>query len=217
MTRSAPDPWPWLSWRPRPRPPPSPLPAKPAANRLRRTRRCADDLMRQAQAATAKGDTELALRLAQSAIVADPARPASYDALGDLYAAPASPISRASITTRRWASIPPMPAPTKAMAGAGPRQQPARRQRQTRPPNERSGSGFRQPGHPADRAARARGRRLLRDRALQQGRRGAGEKARAPSSCPAVPASVTEDDTPARAASGVRAWACRCWASAMAR
>ena len=34
---------------------------------------------------------------------------------------------------------------------------------------------FRQPGHPADRPARARGRRLLRDRALQQGRRRAGD------------------------------------------
>ena len=43
-------------------------------------------LLAQAQAATAKGDTELALRLAQSAIVADPARPTSYVALGDIYA-----------------------------------------------------------------------------------------------------------------------------------
>ena len=33
---------------------------------------------------------------------------------------------------------------------------------------------FRQPGHAVDRAARARAGRLLRDRALQQGRRGAG-------------------------------------------
>jgi tetratricopeptide (TPR) repeat protein len=46
----------------------------------------ADDLMRDAQAAQAKGDHDLALRLAQSAIVATPSRPAAYTALGDLYA-----------------------------------------------------------------------------------------------------------------------------------
>ena len=47
----------------------------------------ADDLMRDAQAAQARGEHDLALRLAQSAIVADPARPAAYTALGDVYAA----------------------------------------------------------------------------------------------------------------------------------
>jgi Flp pilus assembly protein TadD len=45
-----------------------------------------ESLLTQAQAATGRGDTELALRLAQSAIVADPARPTSYVALGDIYA-----------------------------------------------------------------------------------------------------------------------------------
>lgn len=44
-------------------------------------------LLLRAHAATVRGDTELALRLAQSAIVADPARPGSYVALGDIYAA----------------------------------------------------------------------------------------------------------------------------------
>jgi tetratricopeptide (TPR) repeat protein len=60
-----------------------PLPGKepPAAAAL-----SADDLMRQAQAASAKGDTDLAFRLAQAAIVADPAKPATYDLLADLYA-----------------------------------------------------------------------------------------------------------------------------------
>jgi hypothetical protein len=60
-----------------------PLPAKepPAAAAL-----SADDLMRQAQAASTKGDTDLAFRLAQAAIVADPAKPATYDLLADLYA-----------------------------------------------------------------------------------------------------------------------------------
>ncbi len=48
-------------------------------------------LLAQAHAAIGKGDTELALRLAQSAIVADPARPGSYVALGDLYAEAGQP------------------------------------------------------------------------------------------------------------------------------
>lgn len=47
----------------------------------------AEDLMRQAQAASAKGDKDLAMRLAQAAIVADPAKAATYDLLADLYAA----------------------------------------------------------------------------------------------------------------------------------
>jgi Flp pilus assembly protein TadD len=47
----------------------------------------AGDLIGQAQAAHAKGEKELAVRLAQAAIVAAPARPATYNALGDLYAA----------------------------------------------------------------------------------------------------------------------------------
>jgi Tfp pilus assembly protein PilF len=38
-----------------------------------------------------KGDTELAVRLAQAAIVADPARPRSYVALGDIYAEAGQP------------------------------------------------------------------------------------------------------------------------------
>jgi Flp pilus assembly protein TadD len=45
-----------------------------------------ESLLAQAHAALGKGDPELALRLAQSAIVADPARPTSYVALGDIYA-----------------------------------------------------------------------------------------------------------------------------------
>ena len=46
----------------------------------------ASALITQAQDAQVKGEHELALRLAQSAIVADPAKPAPYVALGDLYA-----------------------------------------------------------------------------------------------------------------------------------
>jgi cytochrome c-type biogenesis protein CcmH/NrfG len=44
-------------------------------------------LLTQARDAQTKGENELALRLAQSAIVADPTRPDSYVALGDFYAA----------------------------------------------------------------------------------------------------------------------------------
>jgi Tfp pilus assembly protein PilF len=44
-------------------------------------------LLGQSHAAMDKGDTALALRMAQAAVVADPARPTSYVALGDIYAA----------------------------------------------------------------------------------------------------------------------------------
>ncbi|HYS46505.1 MAG TPA: tetratricopeptide repeat protein [Rhizomicrobium sp.] len=50
-----------------------------------------ESLLVQAHAAIGKGDTELALRLAQAAIVADPARPTSYVALGDIYAEAGQP------------------------------------------------------------------------------------------------------------------------------
>ena len=45
-----------------------------------------DSLLAGSQAAAAKGDTQLALRLAQSAIVAAPDQTAPYLALGDIYA-----------------------------------------------------------------------------------------------------------------------------------
>ena len=48
-------------------------------------------LLNQAHAAIGKGETELALRLAQSAIVADPARTHSYVVLGDIYAVAGQP------------------------------------------------------------------------------------------------------------------------------
>ncbi len=48
-------------------------------------------LLAQARAAIGKGETELALRMAQSAIVADPARTHSYVALGDIYAMAGQP------------------------------------------------------------------------------------------------------------------------------
>jgi Tfp pilus assembly protein PilF len=60
-----------------------PKPARPAAIQAVTP----DALVAQARAATQRGETDLALRLAQSAIVADPSRTASYVALGDIYAA----------------------------------------------------------------------------------------------------------------------------------
>jgi cytochrome c-type biogenesis protein CcmH/NrfG len=45
-----------------------------------------ESLLADSHAAAGRGETELALRLAQAAIVADPARPGSYVALGDIYA-----------------------------------------------------------------------------------------------------------------------------------
>ncbi|MDB5733365.1 MAG: hypothetical protein JWP16_1570 [Alphaproteobacteria bacterium] len=59
-----------------------PKPAKPAAQQPVTV----EALLAQSHAAITKGDTDLALRLAQSAIVADPRRPGSYIALGDIYA-----------------------------------------------------------------------------------------------------------------------------------
>jgi Flp pilus assembly protein TadD len=65
-----------------------PTPAKSAAPEPPIT---VESLLTQAQTAVAKGDTELALRLAQSAIVADPARPTSYVVLGNIYAEAGQP------------------------------------------------------------------------------------------------------------------------------
>lgn len=45
-----------------------------------------ESLLAGSRAASAKGNVQLALRLAQAAIVANPARPGSYVALGNLYA-----------------------------------------------------------------------------------------------------------------------------------
>jgi Flp pilus assembly protein TadD len=62
-------------------------PAKaPAAVKVPEAPITVESLLTQAQAATSRGEIDLALRLAQSAIVADPARPGSYVALGDIYA-----------------------------------------------------------------------------------------------------------------------------------
>jgi len=51
----------------------------------------ANDLMTQARQAQSRGDNELAVRLAQSAIVVGPDRADTYDALGDVYVAQNEP------------------------------------------------------------------------------------------------------------------------------
>jgi Flp pilus assembly protein TadD len=66
---------------------PAKMPAKmPAKAPVAEAPVTVESLLSQAQAATGRGEIELALRMAQSAIVADPARPGSYVALGDIYA-----------------------------------------------------------------------------------------------------------------------------------
>jgi Tfp pilus assembly protein PilF len=66
--------------------PAKPAPARPAAASAQPADPAAA-LLEQSRDAQSKGEAELAQRLVQAAIVADPARPASYVALGDLYAA----------------------------------------------------------------------------------------------------------------------------------
>jgi len=64
----------------------SPALAAPAKPKPPEPHVTVESLLADAHAAAGRGETELALRLAQSAIVADPARPGSYVALGDIYA-----------------------------------------------------------------------------------------------------------------------------------
>jgi Flp pilus assembly protein TadD len=76
-------------------------------------------LLTQAHAAITKGDTELAVRLAQSAIVADPARPTSYVALGDIYAETGQPEYARSFYDAALGIDPAQPAALKAIAALG--------------------------------------------------------------------------------------------------
>jgi Flp pilus assembly protein TadD len=76
-------------------------------------------LLTQAHAAVTKGDTELAVRLAQSAIVADPARPTSYVALGDIYAEAGRPEYARSFYDAALGIDPAQPAALKAIAALG--------------------------------------------------------------------------------------------------
>ena len=78
-----------------------------------------DALLTQARAASTKGDTELAVRLAQSAIVADPARPTSYVALGDIYAEAGQPEYARSFYDAALGIDPAQPAALKAISALG--------------------------------------------------------------------------------------------------
>ena len=75
-----------------------------------------ESLLAQAHAAIGKGDTELAVRLAQSAIVADPARPTSYVVLGDIYAETGQPDYARSFYDAALGIDPAEPGALKALA-----------------------------------------------------------------------------------------------------
>jgi Flp pilus assembly protein TadD len=75
-----------------------------------------ETLLAQAHAAVGRGETELALRLAQSAIVADPARPTSYVALGDIYAESGQPDYARSFYDAALGIDPAEPAALKALS-----------------------------------------------------------------------------------------------------
>jgi tetratricopeptide (TPR) repeat protein len=85
-------------------------------------------LIAQAHDAQSRGETELAVRLAQSAIVADPARPSAYDALGDVYAANNQPEAARSYYGEALSIDPSDAAAQKAMSTLdhGPGQQAAK-------------------------------------------------------------------------------------------
>jgi Flp pilus assembly protein TadD len=88
-------------------------PAKPAKPETPVT---VESLLTQAHAAVTKGDTELAVRLAQSAIVADPARPTSYVALGDIYAEAGQPDYARNFYDAALGIDPAQPAALKAIS-----------------------------------------------------------------------------------------------------
>src|SRR3954470_24438094 len=73
-------------------------------------------LATQARAAMARGEVDLALRLAQSAIVADPSRPSSCDVLGDVYAANHQPDYARNYYEEALSIDPTDPTATKAIA-----------------------------------------------------------------------------------------------------
>jgi cytochrome c-type biogenesis protein CcmH/NrfG len=89
---------------------PKPAPAPPLT---------VESLLSQAHDAMGKGDTELAVRLAQSAIVADPTRPTSYVALGDIYAGTGEDDYARSYYDEALGINPSDPAALKAIAALG--------------------------------------------------------------------------------------------------
>ena len=94
----------------------APKPAKPAKVEAPVT---VEGLLTQAHAAVTKGDTELAVRLAQSAIVADPARTTSYVALGDIYAEAGQPDYARSFYDQALGIDPAEPGALKGISALG--------------------------------------------------------------------------------------------------
>ncbi|OAI45149.1 hypothetical protein AYO42_03410 [Rhizomicrobium sp. SCGC AG-212-E05] len=78
-----------------------------------------ESLLTDARAAMSRGAVELALRLAQSAIVADPSRPTSYVALGDIHAAAGQPDYARNYYDAALEIDPQEPAALKAIAALG--------------------------------------------------------------------------------------------------
>jgi tetratricopeptide (TPR) repeat protein len=75
-----------------------------------------ESLLTQSLAATGRGEIDLAVRLAQSAIVADPARTGSYVALGDIYAQAGQPDYARNFYDAALGIDPVDPAALKALA-----------------------------------------------------------------------------------------------------
>jgi Tfp pilus assembly protein PilF len=90
--------------------------AKPAPKTVVEQPVTVEGLLAQSKAALAKGDSDLALRLAQSAIVADPARATSYVALADVYAETGQPDYARSYYDAALAIDPTEPSAHKGMA-----------------------------------------------------------------------------------------------------
>jgi tetratricopeptide (TPR) repeat protein len=78
-----------------------------------------ESLLTDARAAMSRGAVELALRLAQSAIVADPARPTSYVALGNIHAAAGQPEYARNYYDAALEIDPQDPAALRAIAALG--------------------------------------------------------------------------------------------------
>jgi Flp pilus assembly protein TadD len=96
---------------------PSVLAAKPKPRPVAELPVTVESLLAQSHAAIAKGDTDLALRLAQSAIVADPRRTGPYIVLGDIYAETGQSEFARSYYDAALVIDPAEPAALKAIAG----------------------------------------------------------------------------------------------------
>ena len=84
----------------------------------------ASSLLSRAHAAERQGNTQLALLLAQSAIVADPADPATYIGLGDIYAQAGDAEFARNSYEKALDIDPQQPAALKAIAALGKSEKP---------------------------------------------------------------------------------------------